>query len=78
MRAASPAAACAAMVAAAREASHVVIVKVCGVRTPEVAEAAIDAGADWIGLMLVPKSSRWVDDDAARAGGARGRATVRT
>jgi phosphoribosylanthranilate isomerase len=43
-----------------------VIVKVCGVRTPEVAVAAIDAGADWIGLMLVPKSSRWVDDDAAR------------
>lgn len=41
------------------------IVKVCGVRTPEVAEAAIDAGADWIGLMLVPASSRWVDDDAA-------------
>ena len=29
------------------------IVKVCGVRTPEIAEAAIDAGADWIGLMLV-------------------------
>jgi phosphoribosylanthranilate isomerase len=44
-----------------------VIVKVCGVRTPEVAEAALDAGADWIGLMLVPTSSRWVDDDAARA-----------
>ncbi len=44
-----------------------VIVKVCGVRSPEVAEAAIDAGADWIGLMLVPKSSRWVDDAAALA-----------
>jgi phosphoribosylanthranilate isomerase len=43
------------------------IVKVCGVRTPEIAEAALDAGADWIGLMLVPKSSRWVDDGAARA-----------
>jgi phosphoribosylanthranilate isomerase len=42
-----------------------VIVKVCGVRTPEIAEAALDAGADWIGLMLVPKSTRWVDDDAA-------------
>ena len=42
------------------------IVKVCGVRTPEIAEAALDAGADWIGLMLVPESSRWVDDDAAR------------
>jgi phosphoribosylanthranilate isomerase len=41
------------------------IVKVCGVRTAEVAEAAVDAGADWIGLMLVPKSSRWVDDTAA-------------
>ena len=44
----------------------IVIVKVCGVRTPEVAEAALDAGADWIGLMLVPQSSRWVDDAAAR------------
>jgi phosphoribosylanthranilate isomerase len=42
-----------------------VIVKVCGVRTPEIAEAALDAGVDWIGLMLVPKSSRWVDDEAA-------------
>jgi phosphoribosylanthranilate isomerase len=44
-----------------------VIVKVCGVRTAEIAEAAIDAGADWIGLMLVPRSARWVDDDAALA-----------
>jgi phosphoribosylanthranilate isomerase len=44
-----------------------VIVKVCGVRTAEVAETAIDAGADWIGLMLVPKSPRWVDDAAALA-----------
>jgi phosphoribosylanthranilate isomerase len=44
-----------------------VIVKVCGVRTAEVADAAIDAGADWIGLMLEPKSPRWVDDAAALA-----------
>jgi phosphoribosylanthranilate isomerase len=44
-----------------------VIVKVCGVRTPEIAEAAVDAGADWIGLMLVPRSTRWVDDDVALA-----------
>jgi phosphoribosylanthranilate isomerase len=44
-----------------------VIVKVCGVRTAEVADAAIDAGADWIGLMLVPRSPRWVDDTAALA-----------
>jgi len=42
-----------------------VIVKVCGVRTPEVADAAIESGADWIGLMFVQASPRWVDDDAA-------------
>jgi phosphoribosylanthranilate isomerase len=43
------------------------IVKVCGVRTPEIAEAAVDAGADWIGLMFVQASPRWADDDAALA-----------
>ena len=42
------------------------IVKVCGVRTPEIAEAAIEAGADWLGLVLVPASPRRVDDAAAR------------
>jgi phosphoribosylanthranilate isomerase len=54
------------------------IVKVCGVRTPEVAEAAIEAGADWIGLMLVPASPRWVDDAAALAvvRAVRGRADL--
>src|ERR1700686_1619014 len=44
-----------------------VIVKVCGVRSPEVAEAAIDAGADWIGLMLGPKSPPRVDHAAPLA-----------
>ena len=58
MRAPSPAAAARAMVAAARDGDAVVIVKVCGVRTPEIAEAAIDAGADWIGLMLVREELR--------------------
>ena len=43
------------------------IVKVCGVRTPKIADAAVAAGADWVGLMLVPKSARWVDDAAAMA-----------
>ena len=54
------------------------IVKVCGVRSAEVAEAAIDAGADWIGLMLVPESPRWVDDEAALAvvHAVRGRADL--
>lgn len=52
------------------------IVKVCGVRTPEIAEVAIEAGADWLGLVLVEESPRHADDAAARAviGAVRGRA----
>jgi phosphoribosylanthranilate isomerase len=55
-----------------------VIVKVCGVRTPEIAEAAVDAGADWLGLVLVPESPRHADDAAARAvvDAVRGRADL--
>jgi phosphoribosylanthranilate isomerase len=41
------------------------IVKVCGVRTAAVAEAAVDAGADWIGLVFEPRSPRHTDDAAA-------------
>jgi phosphoribosylanthranilate isomerase len=54
------------------------IVKVCGVRTPEVAEIALDAGADWIGLMFVQASPRWADDEAALAvmRAVRGRADL--
>jgi phosphoribosylanthranilate isomerase len=53
-----------------------VIVKVCGVRTPAIAEVAVEAGADWLGLVLVGNSPRHVDDAAARAVGdqVRGRA----
>jgi phosphoribosylanthranilate isomerase len=43
------------------------IVKVCGVRTVEIAEVAVDAGADWLGLVFEPRSVRCVDDSAARA-----------
>ncbi len=43
------------------------IVKVCGVRTSEIAEVAIEAGADWLGLVLVEESPRHVGDHAARA-----------
>ena len=54
------------------------IVKVCGVRTPEVVEAAVESGADWIGLMFVQASPRWVDDAAALAvmRAVRGRADL--
>jgi phosphoribosylanthranilate isomerase len=44
-----------------------VIVNVCGVRTAEVAEAAVDAGADLVGLVFVARSPRHVDDRAADA-----------
>jgi len=35
-----------------------VIVKVCGVRTAAIAECAVDAGADWVGVVLEPRSPR--------------------
>lgn len=43
------------------------IVKVCGVRTGEVAETAVAAGADWVGIVLEPRSVRSASDAEARA-----------
>ncbi|KAF7502875.1 hypothetical protein GJ744_004970 [Endocarpon pusillum] len=40
-------------------------VKICGTRTPEAARVAIEAGADMIGIILVPGRSRCVSDDVA-------------
>lgn len=34
------------------------IVKVCGVRSPAIAEVAVDAGADWLGVVVEPRSPR--------------------
>jgi len=42
------------------------IVKVCGVRTAAIAEAAVSAGADWIGIVFEPRSPRYADDATAR------------
>jgi phosphoribosylanthranilate isomerase len=44
-----------------------VIVKVCGVRTPAIAECAIEAGADWIGLVFEPRSPRHAEPGEAEA-----------
>ncbi len=42
------------------------VVKVCGVRDPEIAEAAARAGASAVGLVFDRRSPRWVDLDTAR------------
>lgn len=54
------------------------IVKVCGVRTAEIADAAVEEGADWIGVVVEPRSPRHatpVEIDAV-AHAVRGRASL--
>jgi phosphoribosylanthranilate isomerase len=53
-------------------------VKICGLTTPDTLDAALDAGADMIGLVLHPKSPRNVTPDAAKALAAqvKGRAAI--
>lgn len=43
------------------------LVKICGLRTPETVEAAIEAGADMVGLVFFPRSPRNVSIADARA-----------
>ncbi|GAA5980061.1 hypothetical protein JCM10908_001517 [Rhodotorula pacifica] len=43
------------------------LVKICGLKTPEAALAAADAGADLLGLIFVPKSKRNVPLPQAKA-----------
>lgn len=51
-------------------------VKICGLRTPESLDAALDAGADYFGLVFYEPSPRNVDSETARSlvVRARGRA----
>ncbi|KAL3428224.1 indole-3-glycerol phosphate synthase [Phlyctema vagabunda] len=43
------------------------LVKICGTRTPEAALEAVNAGADLVGMILVPSRSRYVKPEAAIA-----------
>lgn len=53
-------------------------IKICGLSTPDTIEAALDAGADMVGLVFFPGSPRYVDPTRAGmlAARARGRAKV--
>jgi len=56
-----------------------VLIKICGVARPEDAAMAVEAGADLVGFVLVPGTSRAVDPDRAgwiRALGGAGRVGV--
>lgn len=47
------------------------LVKICGLKTPDALDAALEAGADLVGFVFFPPSPRHVDDEAARALGER-------
>jgi phosphoribosylanthranilate isomerase len=48
-----------------------VIVKICGLSTPETLDAALDAGADMVGFVFFPPSPRHLQFDLARTLGER-------
>lgn len=46
-------------------------IKICGLRTPQALDAALEAGADYVGLVFYPPSPRNVSIEDARALAAR-------
>jgi phosphoribosylanthranilate isomerase len=48
-----------------------VLVKICGLKTPDALEAALDAGADMVGFVFFPPSPRHLGYEAARLLGER-------
>jgi phosphoribosylanthranilate isomerase len=53
-------------------------VKICGLTTPDALDAALEAGADWVGFVFFPPSPRHLGLEAARTLAARvkGRAGI--
>jgi len=47
------------------------LIKICGLRTPEALDAALEAGADMVGFVFFPPSPRNIGMPAARALGER-------
>jgi phosphoribosylanthranilate isomerase len=48
-----------------------VLIKICGLRTPEALDVALEAGADMVGFVFFPPSPRHVGYESARALGSR-------
>jgi phosphoribosylanthranilate isomerase len=48
-----------------------VLIKICGLKTPAALDAALDAGADFVGFVFFPASPRDIGFEAARGLGAR-------
>jgi phosphoribosylanthranilate isomerase len=53
------------------------LVKICGLSTPETLDAALAAGADWVGFVRFAKSPRHVSLDAGRDLSARAKGRAR-
>ena len=53
------------------------IVKICGLKSPEALDVALDAGADMVGFVFFPPSPRHLSYDAARPLGQRVRSRAR-
>lgn len=51
----------------AQEASERTLVKICGIKTPEIAVHAAEAGVDLIGFIFVQNSKRYVSSSQAKA-----------
>jgi phosphoribosylanthranilate isomerase len=54
-----------------------VLIKICGLKTPAMLDAALDAGADLVGFVFFPPSPRHVGFEAARTLGERVRNRAR-